>query len=60
MAATPTFLLRVYVTTDVAIKVTLTERPESVIELINILREKAKPRLDFEFTLHYEDPDFGS
>uniref|UniRef100_A0A8C2GWK8 Uncharacterized protein n=1 Tax=Cyprinus carpio TaxID=7962 RepID=A0A8C2GWK8_CYPCA len=24
-----------------------------------ILREKAKPRLDFEFTLHYEDPDFG-
>lgn len=59
MAATPKFLLRVYVTTDVAIKVTLTERPESVIELINILREKAKPRLDFEFTLHYEDPDFG-
>lgn len=59
MAATPTFLLRVSVTTDVAIKVTLTKRPESVKELINILREKAKPRLDFEFTLHYEDPDFG-
>lgn len=49
----------VYVTTDVAIKVTLTERPELVKELINILREKAKRRLDFEFTLHYEDPDFG-
>lgn len=59
MAATPKFLLRVYVTTDVAIKVTLIEQPESVKELINILREKAKPRLDFEFTLHYEDPDFG-
>uniref|UniRef100_A0A8P4KEN1 Uncharacterized protein n=1 Tax=Dicentrarchus labrax TaxID=13489 RepID=A0A8P4KEN1_DICLA len=59
MAATPKFLLRVYVATDVAIKVTLTERPESVNELIKILREKAKPRLDFEFTLHYEDPDFG-
>ncbi|KAA0706355.1 hypothetical protein E1301_Tti022172 [Triplophysa tibetana] len=57
MAATPTFLLHVYVTTDVAIKVTLTERPEWVKEPINILREKAKPRL--EFTLHYEDLDFG-
>ncbi|KAA0706351.1 hypothetical protein E1301_Tti019998 [Triplophysa tibetana] len=56
MAATPTFLLHVYVTTDVAIKVTLTERPEWVKEPI-ILREKAKPRL--EFTLHYEDLDFG-
>ncbi|KAI4814508.1 hypothetical protein KUCAC02_003700 [Chaenocephalus aceratus] len=59
MAASQKFLLRVYIATDVAIKVTLTERPESVEELINILREKVKPKLDFEFTLQYEDPDFG-
>ncbi|XP_016363601.1 myosin heavy chain, fast skeletal muscle-like [Sinocyclocheilus anshuiensis] len=52
------FLLRVYIASDVAMKVTLTERTKSVEELINMLREKVKPRLDFEFTLQYEDPDF--
>ncbi|KAF7641136.1 hypothetical protein LDENG_00292370, partial [Lucifuga dentata] len=39
-------------------KLTLTERPQSVEELKNIMQEKFKPRLDCEFTLHYEDPDF--
>uniref|UniRef100_A0A673JJG8 Uncharacterized protein n=1 Tax=Sinocyclocheilus rhinocerous TaxID=307959 RepID=A0A673JJG8_9TELE len=34
------FLLRVYIASDVAVKVTLTERPKSVEELINMLREK--------------------
>ena len=48
-------MLRDYIATDVAVKITLTERP--VEELI--LREKVKPRLDFEFTLQYDDPDFG-
>lgn len=52
-------MLRVYIATDIAMKITLTERPESVEELITILQEKVKPRLDFEFTLQYEDPDFG-
>ncbi|XP_054592953.1 uncharacterized protein [Nothobranchius furzeri] len=58
MAASQKFLLRVYSTTDVVVKVSLTKRPESVEELITILREKLNPRLDFEFTLQYEDPDF--
>lgn len=58
MAAPQKFMLRVYTATDVAMKVILTQRPESVEELIDILREKLKPRLDFEFTLQYEDPDF--
>ncbi|XP_059921953.1 uncharacterized protein LOC132468243 isoform X3 [Gadus macrocephalus] len=59
MAMPPKYLLRVYIATDVAVKVTLNERPTSVDELIGILKDKAKPRLDFEFTLQYEDPDFG-
>lgn len=52
-------LLHIYIASDVAVKVTLTEWPKSVEELINILWEKVKPSLDFEFTLQYEDPDFG-
>lgn len=58
MAVSQKFLLRVHLTTDVVVKVSLTKRPESVEELITILREKLNPRLDFEFTLQYEDPDF--
>ncbi|XP_072561790.1 uncharacterized protein [Paramormyrops kingsleyae] len=59
MAAPQKFMLRVYIATDIAVKVTLTGRPESVDDLIAILREKVKPRLDFEFTLQYEDADFN-
>ncbi|CAM4568429.1 unnamed protein product [Leuciscus chuanchicus] len=59
MAAPQKFMLRVYIATDIAVKVTLTGRPESVDDLIAILREKVKPRLDFEFTLQYEDTDFN-
>lgn len=40
MAAPQKFMLRVYTATDVAMKVILTQRPESVEELIDILREK--------------------
>lgn len=58
MSAANKFLLRVYLSTDIAVKVTLSERPESLEDLINILKEKVKPRLDFEFSLQYEDPDF--
>uniref|UniRef100_A0A3P8PU35 PB1 domain-containing protein n=1 Tax=Astatotilapia calliptera TaxID=8154 RepID=A0A3P8PU35_ASTCA len=58
MAVSQKFLLRVHLTTDVVVKVSLTKRPESVEELITILREKLNPRLDFEFTLQYEDSDF--
>ncbi|RXN22568.1 myosin heavy fast skeletal muscle-like protein [Labeo rohita] len=59
MAAPQKFMLHVYIATDIAVKVTLTGRPESVDDLIAILREKVKPRLDFEFTLQYEDADFN-
>ncbi|RXN04057.1 gypsy retrotransposon integrase 1-like protein [Labeo rohita] len=44
---------------NIAVKVTLTGRTESVDDLIAILLEKVKPRLDFEFTLQYEDADFN-
>lgn len=53
------FVLRVCVATDVAMKLILTERPQSVEDLKNIMKEKFKPRLDCDFTLQYEDPDFN-
>uniref|UniRef100_A0A8C6SB17 Uncharacterized protein n=1 Tax=Neogobius melanostomus TaxID=47308 RepID=A0A8C6SB17_9GOBI len=56
MTATQKFLLRVYVATDVAMKLILTERPKSVEDLKSIMCEKLK--LSGEFSLHYEDPDF--
>uniref|UniRef100_A0A8C5D523 Uncharacterized protein n=1 Tax=Gouania willdenowi TaxID=441366 RepID=A0A8C5D523_GOUWI len=45
MAAAQNHMLRVYVTRDTALKLTLLERPKSVEELKEII-------------LHYEDPDF--
>lgn len=59
MATQNKFLLRVFVATDVAMKLTLTERPQSVEELKSIMQERFRPRLDGNFTLQYEDPDFG-
>lgn len=58
MAAPRRFVLRVFVATDVAMKLTLNERPQSVEELKSIMQDRFKPRLDGEFTLQYEDPDF--
>ena len=58
MASHQKYVLRVYVATDVAMKLTLMQRPKSVEELKSIVQEKCKPRLDGEFTLQYEDPDF--
>ncbi|KAJ0037217.1 hypothetical protein NL108_018637, partial [Boleophthalmus pectinirostris] len=58
MTTTQKYLLRVYVSTDVAMKLTLTQRPQSVEELKTIMRNKFRPRLDGDFSLHYEDPDF--
>uniref|UniRef100_A0A3B5BAW7 PB1 domain-containing protein n=1 Tax=Stegastes partitus TaxID=144197 RepID=A0A3B5BAW7_9TELE len=58
MAAPQKFVLRVYVATDVAMKLILNERPKSVEELKSIMQEKFKPRLDGDFSLQYEDPDF--
>ncbi|KAG9266393.1 hypothetical protein AMEX_G19015 [Astyanax mexicanus] len=49
----------VYIATDIAHKMVLATRPTSVEELISITQEKFKPHLDFDFTLQYEDPDFG-
>lgn len=59
MAVQQKFVLRVCVATDVAMKLILTERPNSVEELKELMQEKFKPRLDCEFTLQYEDPDFN-
>ncbi|KAK7878991.1 hypothetical protein WMY93_034177 [Mugilogobius chulae] len=58
MTATQKYLLRVYLAADVAMKLTLTQRPHSVDELKTIMQQKFRPRLDGEFTLQYEDPDF--
>lgn len=58
MAAPQKFLLRVYVDTDVAMKLNLNGRPKSVEELKMIMQEKFKPRLDSDFNIQYEDPDF--
>ncbi|XP_036067167.1 uncharacterized protein LOC112138338 isoform X2 [Oryzias melastigma] len=58
MAAVQKHVLRIFVARDTALKLTLSERPKSVEELKDILQEKFKPRLDGDFSLHYEDPDF--
>jgi len=58
MAAPQNFVLRVHVATDVALKMTLMAKPGSVDELVTIMREKFKPRLDLDFSLQYEDPYF--
>jgi len=58
MAAAQKHVLRVYVARDTALKLTLLERPKSVEELKEIMQERFKPRLDGDFSLHYEDPDF--
>ncbi|CAL9695806.1 unnamed protein product [Knipowitschia caucasica] len=58
MTTTHKYLLRVYVATDVAMKLALAQRPQSVEELKTIMQKKFSPRLDGEFTLQYEDPDF--
>lgn len=57
MAAAQKHVLRVYVARDTALKLTLLERPKSVEELKEIMQERFKPRLDGDFSLHYEDPD---
>lgn len=38
---------------------TLSTHPRTVEKLITVIREKCKPRLDFDFSLQQEDPDFG-
>ena len=59
MAAAQKHVLRVYVARDTALKLTLLDRPKSVEELKEIMQERFKPRLDGDFSLHYEDPDFN-
>ncbi|CAI5657819.1 unnamed protein product [Oreochromis niloticus] len=58
MAAAQKHVLRVYVERDTALKLTLLQRPKSVEELKEIIQERFKPRLNEDFSLHYEDPDF--
>lgn len=59
MAESQKLLLRVYIAPDIAHKMTLSTRPSTVEELITVIKEKFRPRLDFDFSLQYEDPDFG-
>ncbi|XP_076844395.1 uncharacterized protein LOC143489331 [Brachyhypopomus gauderio] len=59
MAEPNRMLLGVFIAIDIAHEMVLATRPTSVEELITITREKFKPDLDFDFTLQYEDPDFG-
>lgn len=54
--AAQTFLLHVHTSTDIVRKMTVSSRPESVDELKTMMKEKFK--LDFDFSLSYEDPDF--
>ncbi|KAF6728176.1 hypothetical protein FQA47_003307, partial [Oryzias melastigma] len=60
ISAVQKHVLRIFVARDTALKLTLSERPKSVEELKDILQEKFKPRLDGDFSLHYEDPDFDA
>lgn len=54
--ATQNFFLHVHTSADIIRKMTLTSRPTSVDELKNTM--KAKLKLNFDFRLSYEDPDF--
>uniref|UniRef100_A0A3P9H9U1 PB1 domain-containing protein n=1 Tax=Oryzias latipes TaxID=8090 RepID=A0A3P9H9U1_ORYLA len=54
--AAQNFLLHVHISTDIVRKMTLSTRPESVDELKRMIQDKFK--LDFDFSLSYEDPDF--
>lgn len=49
-------LLHVHVSKEIVRKLTLFSRPESVDQLKDIIKEKLK--LDYDFSLFYEDPDF--
>lgn len=51
-------MLHVYVARDTTLKLSLPEQPKSVEELKEIMQERFKPRLDGDFSLHYEDLDF--
>lgn len=59
MAECQKLLLRVYIAPEIAHKMTLSTRPSTVEELVTVIREKFSPRLNFEFSLQYEDPNFG-
>lgn len=54
--AAQNFLLHVHTSPDIVRKMTLSSRPESVDELKIMMKEKF--RLDSDFSLAYEDPDF--
>lgn len=54
--AAQNFLLHVHISSDIVRKMTLSSRPESVNDLKTMIKEKFK--LDFDFNLSYEDPDF--
>ncbi len=54
--AAQNFLLHVHTSTDIVRKMTLPSCPESVDELKTMIKERFK--LDFDFSLSYEDPDF--
>ncbi|KAL7393813.1 hypothetical protein ABVT39_026793 [Epinephelus coioides] len=53
-----TLLLRVVVSPKEARRIQLPEVPESVGQLINVLKERLE--LEGDFSLQFEDPDFGN
>uniref|UniRef100_A0A3Q3NBK1 PB1 domain-containing protein n=1 Tax=Mastacembelus armatus TaxID=205130 RepID=A0A3Q3NBK1_9TELE len=54
--AAQNFLLHVHTSTDIVRKMTLSSQPASVDELKTMIKERFK--LDFDFSLSYQDPDF--
>ncbi|KAI4889319.1 hypothetical protein NFI96_006061 [Prochilodus magdalenae] len=54
--ASQNFIFHLHTSTDIVRKMTLSSRPESVDELKTMIKERFK--LDFDFSLSYQDPDF--
>uniref|UniRef100_A0A3Q3KYI4 PB1 domain-containing protein n=1 Tax=Mastacembelus armatus TaxID=205130 RepID=A0A3Q3KYI4_9TELE len=54
--AAQNFLLHVHTSTDIVRKMTLSSQSASVDELKTMIKERFK--LDFDFSLSYQDPDF--
>lgn len=54
--ASQKFIFHLHISIEVVRKMTLSSRPESVDELKTMIKEKFK--LDFDFSLSYQDPDF--
>jgi len=54
--AAQNLLLHIHISTDIVRKMSLSSRPDTVDDLKTIIKERFK--LDFDFSLSFEDPDF--